>query len=56
MKLHLGRRLWYLDPNKIANNGNYFTPPGIPEILRDVLEIVYEMMHEFNPNRFSKLW
>jgi len=35
-----------------TNDGDYFSKPNA----EDVFETVYEMMHEYNPNKFPRIW
>ncbi len=35
-----------------TNDGDYFSNPNA----EDVFETVYEMMHEYNPNKFPRIW
>ncbi|MEI6172554.1 MAG: thiamine pyrophosphate-dependent enzyme [Bacteroidota bacterium] len=35
-----------------TNDGDYFSNPNA----EDVFEMVYEMMHEYNPNKYPRIW
>jgi len=35
-----------------TNDGDYFSNPNA----EDVFETVYQMMHEYNPNKYPRLW
>jgi pyruvate/2-oxoglutarate/acetoin dehydrogenase E1 component/TPP-dependent pyruvate/acetoin dehydrogenase alpha subunit len=35
-----------------TNDGDYFSNPNA----EDVFEMIYEMMHEYNPNKYPKIW
>jgi len=35
-----------------TNDGDYFSKPNA----EDVFETIYEMMHEYNPNKYPRLW
>ena len=35
-----------------TNDGDYFSNPNA----EDVFEMIYEMMHEYNPNKYPRIW